>query len=86
MVLWKHLADTMRETYLRLPSQGLSLKYACEARCGEETVIHKSRQKQNKLQIQSEEDKEVKDGRAAVNPNEMCRCRGSRLFSIKRRS
>lgn len=40
-------------------------------------MIHKSRQKQNKLQNQSEADKEVKDRRAAVNGNGMCRCRGN---------
>lgn len=40
-------------------------------------MIHKSRQKQNKLQNQSEADKEVKDRRAAVNGNGLCRCGGN---------
>lgn len=53
-------------------SRVLLLKYACEARRAEETVIRKSRQKQNKLQNQSEADR-----RAAVNGNGLCRCGGN---------
>lgn len=35
------------------------------------------RKKQERFQIQSEEDKRVKGRRAAVKPNKMCLCRGN---------